>query len=75
MEPPDWKPMPSVGAGVTEIRIHTGVEHRVFYIAKFREAIYVLHAFEKRTGKTAKKDIELARRRYGQLVRDRQAQR
>lgn len=67
--------MPSVGAGVTEIRIHTGVEHRVFYIAKFREAIYVLHAFEKRTRKTAKKDIELARRRYGQLVRDRQTQR
>lgn len=75
MEPPDWKPMPSVGAGVTEIRIHTGVEHRVFYIAKFREAIYVLHAFEKRTRKTAKNDIELARKRFGQLIRDRQAQR
>jgi len=71
LEPHDWKPMPSVGAGVTEFRIHTGVEHRVFYIAKFREAIYVLHAFQKRTRKTAKKDIELARRRYGQLIRDR----
>lgn len=75
LEPPDWKPMPSVGAGVTEIRIRTGVEHRVFYVAKFRNAIYVLHAFEKRTRKTAKKDIELAAKRYRELIRDRQAQR
>lgn len=73
LEPPDWKPMPGVGAGVTEIRIHTGVEHRVFYVAKFRDAVYVLHAFEKRTRKTAKKDIDLARKRYSQLIRDRKA--
>jgi phage-related protein len=44
--PDDWKPMPSVGAGVEEIRLHSGVEHRVLYVAKFEEAIYVLHAFE-----------------------------
>lgn len=49
LEPNDWKPMPSVGLGVQEIRIHTEVEHRVVYVAKFAEAIYVLHAFEKRT--------------------------
>ncbi|MHB1039979.1 MAG: type II toxin-antitoxin system RelE/ParE family toxin [Desulfobacteria bacterium] len=68
----DWKPMPSVGQGVSEIRIHTRVEHRVFYIAKFSEGIYVLHAFQKRTRKTSKTDIDLARRRHGQLIRDRQ---
>lgn len=47
LEPNDWKPMPSVGLGAQEIRIHTGSEHRVLYIAKFTEAVYVLHAFEK----------------------------
>ena len=49
LEPDDWKPMPTVGPGVAELRIRTGVEHRVFYVAKFAEAIYVLHAFEKRS--------------------------
>lgn len=75
LEPPDWKPMPSIGLGVTEIRIHTRVEHRVFYIAKFREAIYVLHAFQKATRKTDKADIDLAKRRLGQLIRERRMQR
>jgi phage-related protein len=46
LEPNDWKPMPSVGLGVQEIRVRTGGEHRVFYIAKLAEAVYVLHAFE-----------------------------
>jgi phage-related protein len=69
-EPPDWKPMPSIGLGVAEIRIHTGVEHRVFYVTKFREAIYVLHAFQKRTRKTAKTDIDLGKRRYAKLIRE-----
>ena len=50
--PDDWKPMPTVGPGVYEIRIHSTVEHRIFYIAKFAEAMYVLHAFEKRTRQT-----------------------
>ena len=61
--PDDWKPMPSIGAGVAEIRVHTEVEHRVVYLAKFEEAIYVLHAFEKRTRKTQRADLELARTR------------
>ena len=61
LKPNDWKPMPRIGTGVQEIRVHTELEYRVFYIAKFPEAIYVLHAFEKRTRKTPKRDLELAR--------------
>ena len=68
LEPADWKPMAAVGAGVAEIRIHTGTEHRVFYVAKFAEAIYVLHAFEKRTQQTRKADLDLARHRYQELL-------
>lgn len=71
LEPADWKPMPSVGAGVYELRIHTRLEHRVFYIAKLPEGVYVLHAFQKRTRKTPQADIELARTRLHQLLRDR----
>lgn len=70
-EPSDWKPMSSIGSGVSEIRIHTAVEHRVCYVAKFAEAIYVLHAFEKRTRKTSKHDVELARQRYQALIAQR----
>lgn len=52
--------MPTVGPGVREIRVHTALEHRVVYVAKFVEAVYVLHAFEKRTRKTPIRDVELA---------------
>jgi phage-related protein len=69
--PDDWKPMTSVGAGVEEIRLHSGQEHRVFYVAKFEEAIYVLHAFEKRSRQTRQADLKLARRRLADLVRTR----
>ena len=69
--PTDWKPMATVGAGVTEIRVHTGAEHRVFYIAKFEESIYVLHALEKRTRRTAQADIALAKKRLADLIRRR----
>jgi phage-related protein len=65
--PSNWKAMSSVGPGVYEIRVRTGAEHRVFYVAKFSEAIYVLHAFEKRTRQTRSEDIEVARRRYARL--------
>lgn len=68
----DWKSMGTVGPGVQEIRIHTALEHRVLYLARFAEAVYVLHAFEKRSRKTAKRDVDLARRRYQELVRQRQ---
>lgn len=61
--------MPSVGAGVVELRIHGETEHRVFYVAKFREAIYVLHAFEKKSHKTAHRDIDLGRARFREVLR------
>lgn len=70
-EPSDWKPIATIGPGVCEIRIHTAVEHRVCYVVKFAEAIYVLHAFEKRTRKTSQRDVELARQRYQALVAQR----
>ena len=66
--PTDWKPMTSIGSGVLEIRIHTGAEHRVFYVAKFQEAVYVLHAFEKKRQKTPKRDLELGRARLSELL-------
>ena len=69
--PIDWKPMTTVGPGVIEIRVHTRVEHRVFYIAKFEEAVYVLHAFEKRTRQTPQSEIALAQRRLADLIRRR----
>jgi phage-related protein len=67
LDPSDWKPMNEVGAGVREIRIHVLGEWRVLYVAKFTEAVYVLHAFQKKTQKTQKEDIELARTRYRQI--------
>ena len=71
MEPSDWKPMGTVGAGVREIRIHTGGEFRVIYVAKFAEAIYVFHAFEKKTQQTRDADIDLARRNLAEVVESR----
>jgi phage-related protein len=65
--PSDFKPMPAVGSGAYEIRVHLLGEWRVIYIAKFEEVVYVLHAFQKKTQSTRKEDIELARRRYGQI--------
>jgi len=67
LEPTDWKPLSSVGAGVREIRIHVGNEYRVIYLATRREAIYVLHAFVKKTPRTARVDIELARKRLASI--------
>jgi phage-related protein len=65
--PFDFKPMPAVGSGAYEIRVHILGEWRVIYIAKFEEVVYVLHAFQKKTPATRKEDIELARRRYRQI--------
>lgn len=64
-EPSDFKPIPSVGPGAYEIRVRddTGA-FRVIYVAKFEHAVYVLHAFQKKTRETAKADIDLAARRY-----------
>jgi phage-related protein len=74
-EPRDWKPMAGIGAGAREIRVRTfeggALEHRVVYVAKFAEAVYVLHAFEKKTRKTPPHYLELAAKRYKQMVRER----
>lgn len=65
--PSDWKPMLNVGAGAYEIRVHVLGEWRVIYVAKFADAIYVLHAFQKKTQQTRTEDIALATTRYKQL--------
>lgn len=67
LQPSDWKPMKNVGAGACEIRIHVSGEWRVIYVARFRDAIYVLHAFRKKTQKTRQQDIEIAHARYCQI--------
>ncbi|MCK9510046.1 MAG: type II toxin-antitoxin system RelE/ParE family toxin [Pigmentiphaga sp.] len=68
-EPGDFKPMPSVGAGAYEIRYRdTTGAYRVIYVAKFADAIYVLHAFQKKAQKTPKPDIDLAATRYRKLI-------
>ena len=69
--PSDWKPMPAVGLGVNEIRVHAGGAFRMIYVAKFIEAIYVLHAFQKKSRKTSRSDLDLARRRFRALAHDR----
>jgi phage-related protein len=69
--PGDWKAMPTLGAGVYEIRIHVGPEYRILCVAKFDEAVYVLHAFEKRTRQTREADLTLARRRLAAVVAER----
>jgi phage-related protein len=61
LDPNDWKPMPSIGAGVREIRVREAAgAFRVIYIATFADAVYVLHAFQKKTRQTAKRDVDLA---------------
>lgn len=74
-EPEDWKPMPSVGAGAIEIRIHRPHEHRVIYVATQPEGIYVLHAFEKKTQQTAQRDINKARASYAEIQQKRKSAR
>lgn len=70
-EPTDWKPMSSIGAGVKEIRIkdEQGI-FRVIYVVKYLGRVNVLHAFQKKTQKTAKKDLDLAKKRLKQLLEE-----
>ena len=63
--------MTTIGVGVNEIRVHIGLEHRVLYVAKFTEGVYVLHAFEKRTRKIPKRESDLARDRFRALIEQR----
>jgi phage-related protein len=72
-ESADWKPMPTVGPGSIELRFHSPTEHRVVVVTRFAEAIYVLHVFEKKSLKTPRRDVELARRRYNRLITERLA--
>jgi len=66
----DFKPMPSIGKGVEEIRVwDDSGTYRVIYTARLADAVYVLHAFQTKTQATAKRDVELARRRFNELTR------
>jgi phage-related protein len=69
-DPTDFKPMPEVGAGAYEIRYCDAANgaFRVMYVAKFADAVYVLHAFQKKTPKTSKPDMDLAANRYRKLI-------
>lgn len=69
LDPSDWKPLNEVGIGVREIRIHVAGAWRVLYVAKFGEAVYVLHAFRKKAQRTSRSDIELAAKRYREIAR------
>jgi phage-related protein len=71
LDPDNWKPMTSVGAGVREIRVRdaTGA-FRIIYVAKFADAVYVLHCFQKKSQKTGKADLDLASQRYKDLLQE-----
>ena len=66
-EPTDWRPMHTIGPGVKEIRIHVLGEWRVLFVTKLSYAVYVLHAFQKKSQKTNRRDVDLARKRYRQI--------
>ena len=69
LQPADFKPMPAIGAGVEELRIWVEQgTYRVIYIARLREAVYVLHAFQKKSQQTSQRDLALARARLDQLL-------
>jgi phage-related protein len=75
LPPDDWKPFDDVGAGTKEIRIReANGAYRIMYIAKFEEAVYVLHCFQKKTQATSKQDKDIAQARYRAVVNARKAQ-
>lgn len=70
-EPSDWKPMPSIGKGVKEVRVQDeSGAFRVIYLAKLADAVYVLHCFQKKTRQTSQADIKLARKRFKDLIEE-----
>ena len=73
LEPSDWKPIKTVGAGVTEIRIKgdQGI-YRVIYVAKYVDTVFVLHAFKKKSQKTAQKDLDIAKQRLKTVIQEAQ---
>jgi len=71
-QPDDFKPFPTIGPGVEELRIRDeSGAFRVIYTARFPEAVYAIHAFQKKARKTAQADIDLAKARYQALLKDR----
>lgn len=76
LEPTDWKPFDEVGAGTREIRIADARgAFRVMYVARFEEAVYVLHCFQKKTQATSKRDKDIASARYRAIVNARRVKR
>lgn len=71
LNPQEFKYMPTVGMGVYELRIKVDKQYRIFYVAKFDEAVYVLHAFSKKTQQTPDKEIQLGAYRYKALINHR----
>ena len=70
LQPDDFKPMPTIGKGVEEIRMRDDSgAFRVIYTARLADAVYVLHAFQKKTQATSKRDIDLAKQRFALLSR------
>lgn len=71
LDPEDWKPFGTVGSGVKEIRIReaNGI-YRVMYVAKFEDTVYVLHAFQKKSQKTSKRDTDIAKARYRAVIEE-----
>jgi phage-related protein len=70
LEPTDWKPMTSVGAGVKGIRVRDEAgSFRVIYLATRPEGVYVLHCFQKKTQRTSGSDLELATKRFKSIAR------
>lgn len=69
--PDDWKPMNTIGTGVREIRIRdANGAFRVVYVAKFAKTVYVIHCFQKKSQKTSQADLEIATRRFRELVKE-----
>ncbi|MFN2400672.1 MAG: type II toxin-antitoxin system RelE/ParE family toxin [Gemmatimonadaceae bacterium] len=72
IKPTSWKPMPTVGDGVAEIRVRSEGAFRVLNVAKFAEGVVVLHAFQKESQRTSRLDMEIAVRRYREFLRQRE---
>lgn len=70
LDPDDWKPMTSVGSGVREIRVRDAAgAYRVMYVAYWKDAVYVLHAFQKKSQRTLARDLAVVKSRLDQLKR------
>lgn len=68
LEPENWRPFPSIGQGVREIQIQMGRQYRIIYTVKIADQVHILHAFQKKTQKTRKSDIELAKSRLKAII-------